>query len=133
MAKKLIDGFGKTPRVKVSISEADMRRLSTHEWFIEYLNIDTRNAIAQALGLVNHEGDQIFYGGREVHGFKVDMKHVLFLYNSIASNTWKFTPYHRPVPRQGNWSIWKMGRKAPPERLRNMSHFFRKGENPLKE
>jgi hypothetical protein len=133
MAKKLTDAFGKTPRVRVSLSDADKRRLGTHEWFIEPLNDDTRNAIAQSLQLVDHEGDTIRYGGDEKHGFKTDLTRVLFLHNSEAGGTFKFTPYHRATPGRGDWSIWKKGKKTPPERVRNMSHFFKKGESPLKK
>lgn len=131
MASKKQGPFGAPAQVRVSITEADKRRLETHDWFVEYLNDDTRNAIAQALQLVDHEGDQIFYNGREVHGFMVTLDKVLFLHNSVASNTWKFAAYHREGRKP--WVQWKGGRKSPPERLRNLSHvFMKRGENPLK-
>ncbi len=132
MAKKLTDAFGKTPRVRVSLSDADKQRLATHEWFVECLNDDTRNAIAQSLRLVDHDGDQIYYGGREVHGFKVNLDRVLFFHNSVASNTWRFAAYHRETPGRGQWSIWKGGNKTPPERIRKLDFLF-KGQGPAKK
>lgn len=133
MAKKITDAFGKVTAVKVSLTESDRRRLGTHEWFIECLNEDTRNAVAQSLELVNHDGDTIFYYGKMRHGFKTPFDHVIFLHNSTASGTWKFTAYHR-VTKNQQWTEWKGGKKSALERLRNNSHLFmRRGESPFKK
>ena len=111
MAKKLTDNFGNTPKVAVSISEAQKKQFALENWFVEYKNTDTRNAIAQGLELVDHGGDTIFYSG-EKNGFKVSFDQVLFLVNSRHSGVFKFIVYHKK-PTEKNWKVWQMNKKAP--------------------
>lgn len=112
MAKKLVDPFGKTPSVKTSISEARKRVLANDDWFVEYLNVDTRNAIAQGLELVDHRGDTIFYDGSVRYGFRTSFNDVLFLVNSLHNGVFKFAPYHKEK-HEKNWRKWLMHMKAP--------------------
>jgi hypothetical protein len=111
MARKYTDPFGNTPKVKVSLSEARKRILTLDDWFVEYCNVDTRNALSQALELVDHEGDTIFYSG-EKHGFKVTFDKVLFLVNSRHNGVFKFTVYHKK-PSAKTWSKWEEHKKTP--------------------
>jgi hypothetical protein len=102
-------------------------------WFIEPLNEITRNAIAQSLQLVDHEGECIYYGGKPKHGFKVPFEQVLFLHGSKSSGTWKYTAYHKENKNKP-WVIWKGGKKGPNEQLRDLGCLFlKKGTNPLKQ
>ncbi len=112
MAKKYTDAFGKTPLVKASLSEARKRVLALDDWFVEYQNVDTRNALANALELVDHDGDTIFYDGSEKHGFKVSFDKVLFLVNSRHNGVFKFSVYHKR-PSVRNWSRWEEQKKPP--------------------
>lgn len=125
MAKKLVDGFGHTPQVQTNLSPITIARLSKEEWFVEYHNIETRNAIASALNLVDHDGDKIFYNGKEKDGFKIPFEKVLFLRNNKHGGVFKYTPYHKES-RNVPWKEWREGRKPPSERLRNNSHLFSK-------
>lgn len=117
MAKKHVDGFGNTPKVSVHLSEARKRQLAKDDWFVEYGNVDTRNAVAQALQLVDDDGDSIFYDGKEVRGFKVSLENILFLANSKVNGAFKFTPYHKK-PGLRVWSKWEEHKKAPQTILR---------------
>lgn len=112
MAVKYTDPFGKTPRVKVELSEARKSILAREDWFVEYENVDTRNALAKALEYVDHEGDSIFYDGSEKHGFKVSFDKVLFLVNSRHNGAFKFTVYHKR-PSARSWKKWGEHKKPP--------------------
>jgi len=112
MAKKSVDNFGRTLKVQTPLSEARKRKLALDDWFVEYLNTDTRNAIAQALELVDHDGDQIFYDGEAHPGFKVTLAKVLFLRESRHNGVFKFIPFHKN-PSERNWHKWIEQKKAP--------------------
>ena len=117
MAKKLVDGFGKTPKVASALSELQKKAFRLENWFAEYTNVDTRNALAQGLQLVDHEGDSIFYDGGEHPGFKVTFDQVLFLVNSRHDGVFKFIVYHKK-PTERVWQVWQMNRKAPKEAIK---------------
>lgn len=117
MAKKYVDTSGKTPKVKVSLPEARRKILAQDEWFIEYKNTDTRNALTQALELVDHDGDSIFYAGEVVPGFKVSFSQVELLENSLHSGVFKFTAYHKKSGVRV-WQKWQ-GNKKPPQSILN--------------
>lgn len=112
MATKYTDPFGKTPKVRVELSEARRRELALDEWFVEYENVDTRDALARALEHVDHDGDTIFYKGEERPGFKVSFDKVLFLVNSRHNGVFKFTVYHKK-PGEKDWREWQEHKKPP--------------------
>jgi hypothetical protein len=118
MAKKVVDGFGNTPKVAVGLSDARRAVLAQDDWFVEYLNTDTRNALAHSLELVDHDGDQIFYDGEIHYGFKVTLDKVLFLRGSRHNGVFKFIPYHK-VKHEKNWRKW-IEQKKPPKTIVNI-------------
>ncbi len=120
MGQKFLDGLGKTPKVATALTEAQKRVLARDEWFAEYTNTDTRNAIAQGLELVDHGGDSIFYSGAERHGFKVSFDQVMYLVNSKHMGVFKFIVYHK-TPNERIYHVWQMNRKAPEETLKKHS------------
>lgn len=117
MAKKYVDAFGGTPKVRVNISEARRKQLTLDDWFVEYKNTDTRNGLAHALQLIDHDGDSIFYDGREVPGFKVPFASVEFLVNSLHNGAFKFITYHKK-PSSKIWQKWEEHKKPPKTILR---------------
>lgn len=116
MAQKFLDGFGKTPRVVTELTEFQKRQLRSDKWFVEYTNTDTRNAIAQGLELVDHDGDTIFYDGRTLHGFKIDFDKIMFMMDSKSNMVYEFVVYHKK-PTDQNWAKWRLNMKAPQEIL----------------
>lgn len=112
MAKKVLDGFGKTPKVASTLSEFRIRRLAEDDWFIEPTNTDTRNALVQGLELVDHGGDSINYKGDTVHGFKVPFSYVLFMVKSKNNGVYIFTVYHKSHNRK-DWRRWQLHMKYP--------------------
>lgn len=120
MAQKFLDNFKKTPKVATALTEMQKRTFAHDDWFVEYMNTDTRNALAQGLELVDHEGDSIFYAGEARHGFKTSFNQVLYLVNSKHMGVFKFIIYHkRPTDR--TWHVWQMNKKAPKETIQKHS------------
>lgn len=112
MSKKFLDNFGKTPRVATALTEKQKQELALDDWFVEYTNTDTRNAIAQGLQLVDHDGDSIFYDGAPHQGFKVSFNDALYLVNSRHMGVYRFIVYHKK-PHARVWRVWEMNRKPP--------------------
>lgn len=112
MAKKYLNGFGKTPKVAVHFSDTQLEILSKDDWFIEYKNTNTRNAIAQGLKLVDHDGDSIPYQGEPIDGFKVSWRDTLFLLRSRLNGAYQFDAYHKK-PSDKDWHKWQMNAKPP--------------------
>lgn len=101
-------------KMRIALPELKEAELLQHEWFVEYKNTDTRNAIAQGLELVDHGGDSIFYNGTGIPGFKVTFNQVLFLVASRPDGVYKFTVYHRALGTK-NWAQWKENTKTARE------------------
>lgn len=119
MGQKFLNSLGKTPEVASALTEAQKNKLALEDWFVEYTNTDTRNALAQGLELVDHGGDSIFYAGVK-HGFRVSFDQVLYLVNSKHMGVFKFIVYHK-TPNERIWHVWQMNRKAPKETIKKHS------------
>jgi hypothetical protein len=105
-----------TLRVKIGALATDEKMLASDDWFVEYKNVDTRNAIAQGLKLVDHDGDEIYYSGKLVPGFRVSLDQVLFLRSSRHNGVYKFIAYHKK-PSDKNWMKWAESKKTAKEAL----------------
>jgi hypothetical protein len=112
MAKKFVDNKGKTPLMVTAISEARKRILMQEQWFVEHKNANTGTALAQKLGLVDDPGDQIFYNGKALNGFRVSFDTVLFLVESRNNGVYDFAVYHRDRAEK-NWTEWQEYKKPP--------------------
>ncbi len=105
------------PKKTTTLSPARKMVLRQEEWFVEYHNTDTRNAIAQGLGLVDSAGEEIFYDGNTHHGFQVSFDQVLFLVRNRPNGVFKFTAYHRPKGTK-TWAIWREHQKTGGEHIK---------------
>jgi hypothetical protein len=105
-----------TLRVKIGALATDEKMLASDDWFVEYKNVDTRNAIAQGLKLVDHDGDEIYSDGKCIPGFRVSFNQVLLLVNSRHNGVYTFTAYHKK-PSDKNWVKWKESAKTAKEAI----------------
>ncbi len=105
-----------TLRVKIGTLATDEKILALDDWFVEYKNVDTRNAIAQGLKLVDHDGDEIYYDGKCIPGFRVSLDQVLLLVHSRHNGVYKFIAYHKK-PSDKNWAKWRESAKTAKETL----------------
>jgi hypothetical protein len=101
-------------RVKVAAVATPEKQLALDDWFVKYENVDTRNAIAQGLKLVDHEGDEIFYQGTNIPGFRISFSNVLFLVNSRHNGVYKMIFCHKK-PGERVWRRWEENKKGAKE------------------
>lgn len=114
MANQYRTNLGTVPQSKTTLTEARKRVLALDEWFVEYLNTDTRNAIAQGVEAFDGQDDAIFYDGESHHGFRLSFEKVLFLVNSSNNGVYKFIVYHK-TKGENLWRKWKENKKSPKE------------------
>lgn len=114
MAKNTTD---EKPRKRVELPEVRKRILAQEDWFVAYHDTTTRDAIAQGLQLVDSSGDQIFYDGKPLYGFRISFDTVLFLVKSRPNGVFRFTPYHKAKGTR-TWRAWKENKKTGEEHIR---------------